>query len=337
MTTKAIFTTLILLHSFAGQTQTKKNYFKLNLINNSNFTTTCTILGNDKTDSVPARKKKTILFKLENDQISFNLSLWTADVSANSYQSKFIRILNTHGAKQITITDANQLRYSLTSDEKTIVDYNPRLRTKNFWKLDSVINTNSKNIAAAEIIFLSLCDIDVKVDTIKKYYNLLTPKIKGTAYGKRISDYLVARNRLNIGNKIDNFGMPDTTGKIVNLNEIKSEYILLDFWFSRCAPCIKSFPELQDLYSKTERKKFEIVGISVDLSNETVLWKSIIRKYNLSWTNVNDPKFKIAKKLAIVNYPTKVLLNKNKEIVLVDTVNSYENFYKEIEKLVNGK
>lgn len=338
MTTKIICTLLIIvLYSFAGQTQPKRNYFKLSLTNNSNFTTTCTILGNDKTDSILARQTKTILFDLDKDQISFYLNLWTADLSAGSYQNKLIRILNTQKAKQITITNGNQLKYSLTPSEKIIANCNPRLRTKNFWKLDTVINANSNDIAAAEIIFLSLCDIDVKVDTIKKYYNLLTPGIKATPYGKRITNYLTARGRLNIGNKIDNFGLPDSTGKIINLNEINSDYILLDFWFSRCAPCIKSFPELQDLYSKTERKKFEIVGISIDRADENELWKNAISKYKLPWPNINDFKTVIAKTFAIVNYPTKVLIDKERKIILVDTDNSYESFYREIEKLVNGK
>lgn len=337
MTTKIIFTLLIVLHSFAGHTQTKRDYFKLILTNNSSFTTTCTILGNDKTDSIPAKQTKTIIFKLSKDQISFYLNLWTADLSVASYKNKLIRILNTQRAKQIIITNENQLKYSLTPSEKTIADYNPRLRTKNFWKLDTVINANSNDIAAAEIIFLSLCDIDVKVDTIKKYYNLLTPRIKATTFGKRITNYLTIRGRLNIGNKIDNFGLPDTTGKTINLNEINSDYILLDFWFSRCAPCIKSFPELQDLYLKTERKKFEIVGISIDQDSEKELWKNTISKYKLSWLNINDSKSIVAKKFAIVNYPTKILIDKDKKIIIVDTDNSYESFYQEIEKLVNGK
>ena len=337
MTNKIIITLFIVLHSFAGQAQTKRNYFKLILTNNSIFTTTCTILGNDKIDSVPAKQTKTILFDLSNDQISFYLNLWTTDLSARSYQNKLIRILNTQKTKQISITGENQLKYSLTPSEKAIAGYNPQVRTKNFWKLDTVIKTNSNDIAAAEIIFLSLCDIDVKVDTIKRYYNLLTPRIKASAYGKRIINYLSARSRLNVGNKIDNFGLPDTAGKIINLNDIKSDYILLDFWFSRCTPCIKSFPELQNLYSKTERKKFEIVGISVDQANEKDLWKNAISKYNLSWLNINDSKALIAKHFAVVNYPTKILIDKAKKIILVDTDNSYESFYHEIEKLVNGK
>jgi len=337
MTLKSIFGLVIIaLHFFAGEAQPKKNYFKLIVTNNSNFTTTCTILGSDKTDSVRAKQAKTILFDLDKDQISFYLNLWTSDLSADSYKNKLIRILNTQKTKQIIITNENQLRYSLTSSEKIIANYNPQVRTKNFWKLDSIININSNDIASAEIIFLSLCDIDVKVDTIKKYYNLLAPKIKATAYGNRITNYIITRSRLDLGNKIDNFSLPDTSGKTISLNKIKSDYILLDFWFSRCDPCIKSFPELQDLYSKTHRKKFEIVGISVDQASETELWKNTIKKYDLTWLNINDAKSRTAQKFGIVNYPTKILLDKDKRVILVDTDNSYENFYHEIEKLING-
>jgi len=54
---------------------------------------------------------------------------------------------------------------------------------------------------------------------------------------------------------------------------------------------------------------------------------------------IKDPKVEnhIAKKFAIVNYPAKILSDKNRNIVLVDTENSYESFYKEVGKLVNGE
>lgn len=338
MTTKRIFLLLIiLLHLFTGYAQAKKNYFKLSLVNNSNYTTVCSIPGNEKVDSVRPRQSKTILFDLRPSQVSFYLNLWTSDTTTGSYKTKLIRILNTQGTKQIIITTANQLSYSLTPSETTIAKYNPQLRTRNFWKLDSVINANANDIAAAEIVYLSLCDIDVKVDTIKKFFNRLTPKIKATAYGKRITEYLVARSRLNTGSKIENFSLPDSSGKLISLTKIKSDYILLDFWFSRCGPCIKSFPELQDLYAKTGRSKFEIIGISIDQPEDKELWKNTIKKYNLSWLNINDKKATLVNKLAIVNYPTKILLGKDKRIILVDTDNSYKSFYQEIEKLVNGK
>jgi len=156
--------------------------------NNSANTTTCNILGNEKVDSVGAGLTKTIVFNLGNNQPSFYLNLSTIDRSQGSYQNRLIRILNTEGLKHITITAQNQLQYSLTPSEKIIADYKPRLRTKNFWKLDSIISIHANDIAAAEIIYLSLCDIDVHVDTIGKYFHLLTPSVRTSAYGKRIKN-----------------------------------------------------------------------------------------------------------------------------------------------------
>lgn len=317
-----------------SKAQTTGNYFNLVLVNNSNYTTIVNIQGTDKIDSVLSKESKRLHFELEKDFISFNLNLRTTDESASSYQGKTIRVLNKLKSKLITVTDENEPVFNLTKSEKIISEYKPQLRTKNFWKLDTVINKNSNDIAAAEIIYLSLCDIDIKVDTIQKYFNKLSPKIKSSEFGERIINYLKARSQLTIGNIIDNISLPDTAGRVIQLNNIKSRYILLDFWFSRCGPCIKSFPELQELYSKTDRNNFEIVGISIDQLGEKELWKNTIYKNSLSWLNINDSKSITARKFAIVNYPTKILLDKNRKVILVDTDNSYEDFYLQIKKLV---
>ena len=336
MKTKLIFSAVFIVQCLVVYAQAEPSNFMLYLVNNSGYTTHVTIPGNDKVDSVSAQQEKTIIFYLEKDQPAFYLDLWTEDRSSSSFKNIRIRILNEQSSKQLTITPTNQLIYLLSPSEKIIADYNPQLRSKNFWKLDTVIKKNANNIAAADIIFLSICDIDVKVDTIRKYYNFLSTAVKSSAYGKRIEAYLEARNRLKIGNKITEIKIPDTTGRIISLDQINSDYVLLDFWYSRCGPCIKSFPALQELYKKTDRKKFEIVGISIDRANEQGLWKATINKYGLPWINLHDAKSSIVSHLAIANYPTRVLVDRSGKILMVDTDNSFESFYHEIEKLVNA-
>jgi hypothetical protein len=249
MKTKLILSVIWTISCFVPKSQASDK-FKLRVNNNSDYTTICTIAGNDKVDSVLPHREKTILFQLEKDQPSFYLDLSSVDQSPNSYKYTRIRILNEESSKNVNITSGNRLEYSLNPAEKIIAAYNPQPRTRNFWKLDSVINKNADNIAGGEIIFLCLCDIDVKLDTIRKYYNFLTPSVKSSAYGKRITNYIEARNRLNAGNKMIDIELADTTGSLVRLGKIKSDYILLDFWFSRCHPCIQSFPALQELYEK---------------------------------------------------------------------------------------
>jgi len=328
---------LVLTCTIKGMTQVAGNPFDLHLVNNSAFTTIVNIQGTEKIDSVFSKQSKILHFEMDEDYISFNLNLWTTDAAPSSYRSKTIRVLNTQRSKQITVNPENKLVVDLTPSEKIIAAFNPTLRTKNFWKLDTVIEKNANDIAAADIIYLSLCDVDVKVDTIQHYFNKLSPAIRSSVFGKRITGYLKARSQLTIGNTIDNISLPDTTGKTIQLKNIKSRYILIDFWFSRCGPCIKSFPELRELYSKTNRADFEILGISVDQPGEKELWKKTIQQHGLSWININDSKSAAARNLAIVNYPTKILLDKNRKIVLVDTDNSYEDFYLKVQKLVSEK
>jgi len=329
----------IVLLSFTGRTQVNRNSFRLTLVNNFQGEITCNIQGSDRTDTVKAGEKKDILYELEQEQVSFYLNLVSLSLVPNDpfpafYSFKMIRILNTLGSKEISISDAGKLNYELTPEEQVIATKNEWYRTKNFWKLDSIILANRNNIASAEIIYLSICAVDVKTDTIKKYYDMLSPEIRSSEFGKRIIRYLESRSRLAAGNVLADFALPDTAGKIIQLKDIKSNYILLDFWFSRCGPCIASFPEIEELYEKTARTKLAIVGISIDAKADNELWKETIDRYNLPWINVNDLKYKLVSSLAIGNYPTRVLLDTDRKILMFDTDNSQDDFFKRVEKMV---
>lgn len=339
MVHSSIVAAFSLLLSLTSLSQANENSFRLTVINNSPGGITCNVQGDDRTDTVMAGQKRDIVFELSEDQVSFYLNLAFFPLAANnsfpaSYSYKQIRILNNTGSKEITVSQEGKLQYLLTPEEKTIATKDAWYRTKNFWKLDSVVLANRNNIAAAEIIYLSICGVDIPIDTIRKYYALLSPEIQASGFGKRIIHYLESRGRLAVGNAFPVLALPDTAGKIIRLEDIKSDYVLLDFWFSRCGPCIASFPELETLYTKTRRTKLQIVGISVDGKGDQVLWKETIDKYRLPWINVNDVRYKLVSLLAIGNYPTRVLLGKDRKIMLLDTDNSQDDFFKRIEKQV---
>ncbi len=50
----------------------------------------------------------------------------------------------------------------------------------------------------------------------------------------------------------------------LSLADLRGKVVLVDFWGTFCEPCKKSFPKLQDLYTKYSASGLTIVGISED-------------------------------------------------------------------------
>ncbi|HLP38628.1 MAG TPA: TlpA disulfide reductase family protein [Lacibacter sp.] len=118
------------------------------------------------------------------------------------------------------------------------------------------------------------------------------------------------------GNMINDFSMAKPDGAVFHLNQLQSNYVLLEFWSSWCAPCRTMRPGLSGLYKKYHEKGLEIVGISLD--ENKVDWIKAIEKDNVPWVEISDLKgFKstLAFKYKINAIPYWILIDKNRKII----------------------
>jgi thiol-disulfide isomerase/thioredoxin len=62
------------------------------------------------------------------------------------------------------------------------------------------------------------------------------------------------------------FSLKNVAGETVSLAELsKGKVLLVDYWATWCAPCVKAMPDLQKLHEKyAAGGKFSVVGISID-------------------------------------------------------------------------
>src|SRR5450755_741832 len=73
----------------------------------------------------------------------------------------------------------------------------------------------------------------------------------------------------------------------LSLGDLKGKVVLVDFWGTFCEPCKKSFPKLQDLYTKYSASGLRIVGISEDEADDKGkipdFASSFGAKFSLGW------------------------------------------------------
>lgn len=120
-----------------------------------------------------------------------------------------------------------------------------------------------------------------KIDSV---FQLLSPEVKNTAYGKFFSELMSKKKAVAAGAIAPDFTINDTKGKPVKLSDFRGKYVLIDFWASWCTPCRKENPYLVKTYEQYKNKNFTILGISVDDNKDS--WLKAIEEDKLPWTQV---------------------------------------------------
>jgi len=137
---------------------------------------------------------------------------------------------------------------------------------------------------------------------------------------------------LKVGDRAPEIRLINTDGNELELSEVDSEIVLLDFWAGYCKPCIKSINStLKPLYNTYTRKQLEIIGINVDTSPE--LWKKSANKFGIPWMQAYDSDRSLLKTFNVRAIPKYFLLDKNKKIIAAGIKSS--EIKKEIKKYLN--
>jgi len=92
------------------------------------------------------------------------------------------------------------------------------------------------------------------------------------------------------GQKVPEFVLANYDGDDKSLYDLLADkdMVLIDFWASWCGPCIADFPELKKLHAAYTDEDFEIVGVSIDSTEEA--WKEGVDEHELPWINLGELK-----------------------------------------------
>jgi len=122
------------------------------------------------------------------------------------------------------------------------------------------------------------------------------------------------------GEKAIAFQAETVTGRMVRFpDDYQGKVVLLDFWATWCEDCRAELPNVLATYQKYHAKGFEIVGVSLDKTNQSATLLRFVKKYDMAWPEIYDGgnwKAALAVKYAVHATPCPILVDGDTGIVL---------------------
>jgi thiol-disulfide isomerase/thioredoxin len=141
----------------------------------------------------------------------------------------------------------------------------------------------------------------------------LQERIRQTASMQR--DRIPTLRKLVVGNPAIAISAVASDGRNITLDTFKGKVLLLDFWASWCQPCRQEMPVVRKVYKDYHGKGFEILGISLDTSEQK--FEGYVRDEGITWPQVFDGKgwnSAVGRLYAVNSIPATFLLDRKGKI-----------------------
>ena len=108
------------------------------------------------------------------------------------------------------------------------------------------------------------------------------------------------------------FTLKSLDGQEITLSKLKGKVVLLDFWATWCGPCRESIPHLIQLYKAYRENGFEMIGISLDKGDATVV-HNFVKSMDIPYPIVMATE-EIARDYRVTSIPTTFFIDKEGKI-----------------------
>ncbi|WP_452601115.1 TlpA family protein disulfide reductase [Pontimicrobium sp. MEBiC06410] len=114
------------------------------------------------------------------------------------------------------------------------------------------------------------------------------------------------------GEKALDFIVSDIEGNTTKLSNLKGKVVVLNFWFTKCGPCVMEIPSLNNVVDTFKSEAVVFIAITFNKKDPV---KQFLKEHKFDYKiapNAND----IITMYGVQSYPTNIVINQKGEIVL---------------------
>lgn len=150
----------------------------------------------------------------------------------------------------------------------------------------------------------SLAGIAFAVGSVWIHYEV---KVKMRGLGHGTSDRL---GRIEVGSEAPDFSASDLESRPVVLSDFRGHSsVIVDFWATWCAPCLRSMPALQEIADELGESGLEVIGVNLGEDPEHV--RRFVERSNYTFRIVADTDSAIGDRFGVTAIPAQIVVGKD--------------------------
>lgn len=138
------------------------------------------------------------------------------------------------------------------------------------------------------------------------------------------------------GQSFPDFELTALDGKVYSKEELQGKILLVNFWFSRCGPCIMEMPEMNEMVSEFSDEEIVFLAPTFDSNDEV---NRFLEKRDFDYEIIADVK-EFCKEMKIQSYPTHFVVNREgfiEKVVIGYSTMTISTLRKSIRKLLKSE
>jgi len=116
-----------------------------------------------------------------------------------------------------------------------------------------------------------------------------------------------------VGDTAPHFSITADSGKTLSPSSFGGKVLVVNFWATWCAPCVKELPSLDGFQNELGGQGVVVLGISLDKKED--IYRRFLRRAGVSFQTARDPEAKISGEYGTYRYPESYIIDRSGKVV----------------------